>query len=146
MADVDPRTLPYWKTGTSSPESWMAKAKAEVEQAGGVCDGEAFASASGTAAYILVVSFGVDAFRIAWPVIECDEEGAARRQAATMLYHDVKARCVAKRVVGARAAFLAHLVLPDGRRACEATVPQLLGLMPDVRRLAGPRKRGSDAS
>lgn len=30
MSEIDPRKLPYWKTGTSSPEKWIAKAKAEV--------------------------------------------------------------------------------------------------------------------
>ena len=60
---------------------------------------------------------------------------AAQRQAATMLHHDIKARCLTARVLGARSAMLGYLVLPDGRTTSEATDAEFLQQVPAL--LAG---------
>lgn len=120
--------LPYWKSGQSDPQKWLDKAATEIERAGGTVLSEGYGTHAGTAAYMLRFKLDGDAFRVVWPVVESKYQGndrdraflaAARRQAATMMYHDVKAACVKARVMGARAAFFAHLELPDGRVASE---------------------------
>ena len=139
-------TLNYWKTGKSSPDAWIEKARRQIEKLGGVVTGEAFGrDGNGRAAYMLSFEIGGDAFRVVWPVLPVKnprDERAARVQAATMLYHDVKARCLAAAVLGARTAFFAYLMLPDGRQAAEVGIPELARLSP--LRLAAPQPFGSD--
>ena len=59
-------------------------------------------------------------------------EGAARIQAATLIYHDTKAKCLSAVVLGARAAFFSYWMLPDGRTAVEASVPELAKGIPAI--------------
>jgi len=124
----------YWKTSNSSPDTWMKRAAREIEKAGGEIIGEAFGAevSTGRSAYLLSFKIGDDHFKVVWPVLpsRTGNTGAARRQAATMLYHDVKARAVSSRVLGGRAAFFSYLLLPDGRVANQAAVPELLSAIP----------------
>ena len=117
----------YWNTSKASPDSWIEKAKREIASAKGKIAGEAFMQKDGTAIYMILFQFGDDSFRIEWPVLhsKTGNEVGARRQAATMLYHDVKAKCVAAKVLGARTAFLSSLVLPSGQTAAQASSPDL---------------------
>lgn len=73
-------------------------------------------------------------FKLMWPVLPSREGNvkAARIQAATMLYHDVKAKVVTAKVLGTRAAFFQYLLLPDGRSASEATTPELANQIPQL--------------
>lgn len=73
-----------------------------------------------------------DTFRVVWPVVEHDvkDNQAAIRQAATMLFHDIKSRCIAARVKGARWAFHAELCLPDGRMVGALTDGELMKRLP----------------
>jgi hypothetical protein len=126
----------YWKSGQSAPDTWIEKAKAEIKAAGGKFVGEAFGSeAGGRAAFMLEFEFGGERFRAVWPVLPtraktAASERAAKIQAATMLYHDVKARCVAAKVLGARASFFSYLMLPDGRTISQAAAPEVAQLFP----------------
>lgn len=127
--------LNYWKTGTTAAETWIEKAKREIQVAGGKVLAEGFVSdASGRAGFMLAFTFGADEFRVNWPVLKSQkgDQKAARIQAATMLYHDVKSRCVFAKVFGARTAFLHALVLPGGRTAAEATSAELLQAIPTL--------------
>lgn len=134
-------TLNYWKTGRSSPDAWVEKARRQIEKLGGVVTGEAFGSdGNGRSAYMLSFEIGGDAFRVVWPVLPVKnprDERAARVQAATMLYHDVKMRCLASAVLGTRTAFFAYFLLPDGRQAAEVAAPELARLSPLM--LAAPQ-------
>jgi len=109
--------MPYWKSGKSQPESWILKAKEEIKAAGGIGIGDGFLDYAGQAAFMLTFRLGEDVFKVMWPVMESKTGNAlaARRQAATMLYHDVKAKCVSARVLGVRKSFFSYLVLGDGR-------------------------------
>jgi hypothetical protein len=126
--------LPYWKTGRSSPDEWLRKAKSQIEQAGGEVVESGMLMQHGREVVILGFDLNGDTFRLMWPVLEHDpsDNQAAVRQAATMLYHDVKARCVAARVKGARWAFHAELVLPDGRMAGDLSDGDLLKRLPAI--------------
>lgn len=128
----------YWKSGQSSPDTWIEKAKAEIKAAGRRFIGEAFGSeAGGRSAFMLEFEFSNERFRAVWPVLPtrtktAAAERAARIQAATMLYHDVKARCVSAKVLGARSAFFSFLLLPDGRTAAQAAAPEVAQLFPKL--------------
>lgn len=141
MSTVYADEVNYWKTGQSSPDTWIDKAKAEIRAAGGKVINEAFGNdlAAGRAAFLLEFSFGDQRFRAIWPVLPVRrpaDERAARIQAATMLYHDIKAKAVAAKVHGVRAAFFQYMMLPDGRTAAQVAAPELAQSWP--RLLAAP--------
>jgi hypothetical protein len=116
----------YWKTGASAPETWMEKAKKVVTDLGGSIEAEGFGSAGGRAAYMFAFSIEGQRFKVVWPVLPTRyKEIDARRQAATLLYHDIKAKAMTASVMGVRAAFFTYLALPDGRTASELVTPEL---------------------
>ncbi len=124
----------YWQTSSSSADTWIERAQREIVTVGGRVTAEAFGSEPGTgrAAYILAFEIGGNRYRLVWPVLPSRKglAKAARVQAATFLYHDVKARCMSAVVLGTRAAFLPFLLLPDGRTASDATGHELAALTP----------------
>jgi hypothetical protein len=119
----------YWKTGNSSPDTWLDRTKKEIAAVGGVVLRSAYADEHGVAAYLIEFRFipAPEVFRIVWPVLESrtGNERAARIQATTFLYHDVKNRCMGAKVLGARASFFSYVVTPDGRTAAQLTTPEL---------------------
>ena len=136
--------LPFWKSGQSAPDVWMDKTKKLIFDMGGkvLMDAYGNESGSGRAAFMMMFEIKGDKFKLVWPVLptRSGSEKAARIQAATMMYHDVKAKCVNACVFGARAAFFTWLMLPDGRTAGEASVAELSVGVPamfGVRQLVG---------
>lgn len=125
----------YFKTSTAAPDTWIDKTKAEIKAAGGRVLKDAFGDQEGRAAYMLEFVFGDDLFRAVWPVLptrRLADARAARVQAATMLYHDVKSKCVSAKVHGLRAAFLQYVMLPDGRTAAQAATPDIVLAYPKL--------------
>ena len=124
----------YWKTGQSSPDTWIDRAKGEIIATGGKVLSEAYGSEmiTGRSAFMLSFQFGEDVFKAVWPVLpsKSKNEKAARIQAATMLYHDIKNSCVKVKVFGARSAFFHYLMLPDGRNVSQASNVELSELFP----------------
>lgn len=139
--------LPFWQTGRSSPDLWMDRTRKVLMALGGEVMAEAFAQdVQGRAIYMMAWRIGGDSFRVDWPVLATRKGNisAARIQAATMLYHHLKAAAVSAAVMGHRSAFLAHLVLPDGRTAGSASGADLLRALPMV--TVGPLLLGEGAS
>lgn len=128
--------LNYWKTGTSAPDKWIEDAIELIEALGGEVLSQAFGSERlGRAAYMLNFVIGGEEFRIVWPVLPTHKPAdnvAARRQAATMLYHDTKAKCLKAAIFGPRTAFFEYLVLDDGRTASQVANRQLSELTPKL--------------
>lgn len=127
--------LPFWKSGRSEPGTWIEKtAKLISRWDGAEVLGSGYQRDPSTDVMAYVVAFTVHgaSYRAVWPVLEHDERHqlAARRQAATMLYHDVKNRLLAAEVFGFRAAFMQYMALPDGRLGMQAadedSLPKLL--------------------
>lgn len=132
---MDAEDANYWQTSTVSTDSWIYKAKHEIVAAGGTLGSSAFGDdGQGRAAFMLEFSFGRDQFRIVWPVLESrtGRDRAAKIQAATMLYHDVKAKCVSAKVHGVRAAFFQYAMLPDGRTAAQLADPEIVNMYPKL--------------
>lgn len=123
----------YWKTSKRSVDTWMEMTRKEIEKADGDFLGEAYASESnGRAAFVIKFALDGDEFRITWPILESKtgNDKAAKVQASTMMYYDVKARCLAARVLGARVSFMSFLVLPDGRTAGQVASTDFLQMLP----------------
>ena len=130
----------FWLTGRSDPTRWIESTKRQIETLGGTVEAEAFGSdATGRAAFMVGFSIQNDRFKIVWPVLTSKrgQTSAARIQAATMLYHYVKSVCLYAIIVGARTAFLTHLVLPDGRTASQAADAELADAIPAMLLLSG---------
>lgn len=131
--------LPYFKTSSKSPDAWIDKAKIEIDRAGGIMLSEGFGESEGVAAYMLRFEIDGSRYRIVWPLAKSEWaspdkafRNASRKQAATMLYHDIKAMCVKARAIGTQVAFFSHLELSNGKVASEMVgatgdLPALLG-------------------
>ncbi len=126
----------FWKTSKSGTESWLEKTKRMLINAGGTHIFESYGNdvQSGRAAFMLAFMIGEEKFKLVWPVLPVRSKGdetAAKRQAATMLYHDVKNKCIKATVFGARTAFFEYLMIPDGRSLSELANNELLNCIPD---------------
>ncbi len=134
MTSEEAKNLPYWKTGRSSPDEWLRQAVRLIEKVGGEVNESGIIMQHGSEVVLIGFKLDGDQFRLVWPVLvhEPKENQAAVRQAATMLYHDVKARCVAAMVKGARWAFHAEMILPNGKPAGSLSDEDLMKTLPEI--------------
>lgn len=132
----------YFKTGKSSTDSWMQKSKSEIENVGGKVLSELSGTVNGKSAFMISFTLNDNIFKVTFPVLpprDRKDEYAAKRQAATAMYHDIKARCVSVKFHGAKVAFHAYLVLGGGRTASELSEPELREAIPTPFLLPPPR-------
>jgi hypothetical protein len=125
----------YWQSSKVGADTWLERAKQQIHAIGGRILSEVYGSdVTGKAAYLLAFELGEDKYKVVWPVLPArgGNAHAARVQAATMLFHDVKGRCVAAKVMGVRGAFLPFLLLPNGQTAGEASSQGLLDMFPQL--------------
>ncbi len=122
----------YWQTSQSSPDQWIAKCRKLIEDIGGTVLAEGFGSVEDKSAYMMAFKIAADEFKVVWPVLPSStgKTLAARRQAATLLYHDIKAKVMTASVLGPKVAFFSYLMLADGRTASELATPELSGSFP----------------
>ena len=124
----------YWKTSSRSPDSWLEKTENIIQDKGGEVLQSGFGNdpAAGRAAYMLRFSIEGQVYKIIWPVLPSDggSSMAAKRQAATMLFHDTKAKLIAAQVLGPRVAFFQWVELPNGQPACQLTNDQMIESIP----------------
>ena len=128
----------YWKTSQTSADMWMDKTQQLIKNIEGTILGVGYGSepTTGRAAYMLQFQIGGNAYKIVWPVLPTTvSEKAARIQAATFIYHDVKAKVSSAKVLGARAAFFSYLMLPDGQTATQASIETLSEGIPTIKLL-----------
>lgn len=123
----------YWKTSRNAPGHFVDKAVSEVEKAGGRILGHGFGYATdGRPAFVFRFEIDGEPYQLLWPLLPSkdDNELAAKRQAATALYYDVKARCVSAKMVGPHVAFAAYRMLASGQTVGELTDAELARAMP----------------
>lgn len=116
----------YWKTSQSSPDTWLESTKKEIRAIGGVIVSEMIGMMNGNAGIMLEFKADNNQFRIIYPILPTRKETdafAAKRQAATALYHEVKALCVSVKFRGITATFHSYLLLDSGRIASQHTAP-----------------------
>lgn len=132
--DIYAEDMNYWQTSSSSSDTWMEKTMDLIEDFGGTVLQHAFGSEpqTGRSAYMMMFTLEGDHFKVVWPVLSTKggNNTAAKRQAATMLYHDTKAKLLQTHIMGARTAYFANLLLPDGRTASEASTEELADRLP----------------
>ncbi len=123
----------YWQTSQSSPDVWMDRAKKVIIDLGGQILADGYGSASGRSAFMLAFEIKDQNYKVVWPVLPTyGRESSAKRQAATMLFHDVKAKAMTASVLGVEVAFFSYMLLPDGRMASELTRPELAEVFPKL--------------
>lgn len=119
----------YWKTSKMIPGVLLEKAGEFLEKHGATVRATAKASECKQTVYLIDFEFKPDRFRCIWPVLptKTGDKTAAERQAATMLFHDIKSRGIRLALHGPRTAFVDYLMLPNGRTAAQATNADLEG-------------------
>ncbi len=124
----------YWQTSNSSPDTWIDRAKKIITDLGGEILADGFGSAKGHAAFMLAFKIKGQNYKVVWPVLPSltGRESATKRQAATMLYHDVKAKAMTASVLGVEVAFFSYMMLPDGRVSSELAKPELANAFPKL--------------
>ena len=124
----------YWQTSQSSPDGWIDRAKKIIVDLGGQILADGYGSASGQAAFMLAFKIKDQSYKVVWPVLpsHSGKETAAKRQAATLLYHDVKAKAMTASVLGIEVAFFSYMMLPDGRVSSELAKPELAKEFPKL--------------
>ena len=124
MIEIYAEDVNYWKTSSTSPGTWLDRAAAQVEKLGGivVMKGEGQDPNTGKPTFLFAFTIGEENFKVVWPALptkDSRDAKSARIQAATMLFHDIKARCISSYVLGTKTAFFAYYVLENGRAASE---------------------------
>lgn len=130
MKKVEIEKLPYWKTSQSSADTWIDRTIKLINDFGGqvINQMQGMDYRTGRAAFMIIFQLENDMFKIIFPVLEPKSEKdqrSAKIQAATILYHDVKARLVSAAILGARSVFFGNLLLEDGHTAAELEDPRL---------------------
>lgn len=126
-------SMNYFKSSSSGPDTWLDKAEKMIEDQGGAVSIRGVGKENGNMAYFMEFEFPPDRFRLVWPVLPVKKEAnllAAKRQAATMMFHDIKARALRFRIFGARTAYFEFLLLGDGRTAGQASGAELEAFTP----------------
>lgn len=124
----------YWQTSNSSPDIWMDRAKNVITGLGAEIVANGYGSAGGRSAFMLAFKMKGQSYKVVWPVLPtyCGKETSAKRQAATMLFHDVKAKAMTASVLGVEVAFFSYMMLPDGRVSSELAKPELAEAFPKL--------------
>jgi len=124
----------YWQTSQSPPDTWIDRAKKVIQDMGGEILADGFGSAGGQAAFMLAFKFKDQRYKVVWPVLPTysGKEISAKRQAATLLYHDVKAKAMTASVLGVEVAFFSYMMLSDGRVSSELAKPELAEAFPKL--------------
>jgi hypothetical protein len=129
MTQLRAEELPYWQTSTTDPDTWIEKTIRILSTLGGQMKMEAFGKdGAGRGAFILTFTIKGENYRAVWPVMptQSGKTRAAKIQAATSLYHYVKAISLAAAVIGEKAALFTFLELPDGSTVAENVDTSLL--------------------
>ena len=127
----------YWKTSQTSPDVWLRRTTDLIISIGGYVRAmhTGLEPMTGRAAFLIVFEIDGDRYKIIWPALPVrnrKDEHAAMTQAATFLYHDTKSKCMKSLVFGIREAFFSYLLLPDGRTASQASLPELTEGIPKL--------------
>lgn len=124
----------YWQTSKGSPDVWIDRATKLITTFGGTVLSEGYGKNDNRAAFMLTFEYEGEWFKIIFPVLPTrgSNERAARVQAATLLYHDVKAKILLATIMGMRTAFFSYLMLPDGRTVTQLSNPDIADSFPKL--------------
>ena len=115
--------------------SWLEKTEVLIKNFGGAHIVSSKGSDGDKTAYLIQFDYQGDTYRVFWPVLPYQREEhelAANRQAATMLYHDVKDRLLRVKVFGVRQSFFEHMLLPSGKTVGSLSNSDLQDQIPKI--------------
>lgn len=115
-------SMPYWKTSKSGVETWLDKTEKMITDVSGNVHTRINGKSKGVEAIMFGFTIGADEFKILWPVLPVKnpkDKPSAQRQAATMLWHDTKARINRIKIFGPKITFFDYLVLDNGKSVSE---------------------------
>jgi len=115
-------SMPYWKTSKSGVESWLDKTEKMILDCDGVVHTRINGKFGEIEAIMIGFKIGEDDFKLIWPALQTKtdkDRPSAARQAATMVYHDTKARINKIKIFGPKIAFFDYLVLENGKSVSE---------------------------
>lgn len=81
--------------------------------------------------FLVEFTVGLDWFKIIYPVLpvrQLKDREAARVQAVTLMFHEVKSRMMLIKIFGIHYAFLNYLVADNGKTVSQMAVPELAKL------------------
>lgn len=122
MSDIFAEDISYFMTSKSSADDWLDKCQRTITDAGGNVLDVGYGTREGKSAFMISFSIDEETYRVIWPVLPVKvktHERAARIQAATLMYHDIKNRCLTALILGSKTAFFSYLMLEDGRQAVD---------------------------
>ncbi len=133
---------PYWRSGhATAPDTKLEQTVDLVRKFGGKVTANGYIEEPNRAAYMLAFEFDGEAFKVIWPVLPRNgresaklretADRAAKLQAATFLFHSVKAKSIDAVVLGVRAAFVGDLLTESGRRVADLATPALAQAIPE---------------
>jgi len=133
----------YWRTGRSSPDAWLDKACRLIDEVGGIVHGRVIGYLNGRGAIQIAFEIEGEPYRLAWPVLTTRDgdpnHPAARIQAATFIYHDVKAKAMTAKVFGPARAFVEHRLIGPGRTVADLSDQSAVDLANAMPRLLPER-------
>ena len=134
---VNAEDVNYWRTGQRDPDTQLDRAAQLILDAGGVIVSRGLGMFGGHESVLLGCGIGEEEYRICWPVLPTRTEHskdrrAARIQAATFVYHDVKAKCMSAQVLGWRTAMLPYLLTSNGLTVAELGNEDLVRALPKL--------------
>ncbi|MEM7551121.1 MAG: hypothetical protein AAF363_15665 [Bacteroidota bacterium] len=127
--------MPYWKTSSSGIENWLDKTEKLITEYGGDVNTRIAGKSNGKEAIMFGFTLESDRYKILWPILPTKKDSdrnAAARQAATMIYHDTKARVNRLKIFTPRVVFSDWLLLNNGKTLAETNtigIPDALKLI-----------------
>lgn len=126
----------YWRTGRSAVDSWIDKCCRLIDEVGGTIIQKGMIWQNGDSVCLLAFSIDGESYRVGWPVLKTragdSDDPAARIQAATFMYHDVKAKVMIAKVLGPRCAFIGNLMVTKNSTVGELNNLQLQKALPQL--------------
>lgn len=126
----------YWKTSRkTTSDGWIEKAKKELQNIGGNVIEEGFIRQEGKSAFLFSFVLENEQYKMIWPVLQSqylEQEKAAKVQASTALYYEVKNTCVKAKFLGTRVAFIGYLMIDDGRTISQLNNEEFQEKLPEA--------------
>lgn len=122
MNTIYAEDLPYWKTSKSGVETWLDRTEKLLTEIKAIVHTRIVGKSMGREGILIGYTINDEEFRISWPVLSTKKEGdssAALRQAATMIYHDTKARVNRIKIFPPRVVFSDWLLI-EGKTLAES--------------------------
>jgi len=124
----------FWKSSKSNSDTWLDRTEDLITKYDGVILVRAKGMNNGESAFLVEFKHKKSIFKIVWPILPTkqNEIRAAERQAATLIYHDVKARILRSHIFGFENAFFDFMLLPNGKTVSQMSTVELQDIEPKL--------------